>query len=452
MEEKQKSKKVEDSNIYIDAIKDVAEGVKIATDIVRQTMGPLGKNICIEMDEFPFSGITNDGASVIEKIDLTHPVQRIGLNAIKEAVLRSNANSGDGSTTTCVLLDAIMQEAIKSGLPSIEIKRELDTLLPEVIKLIDEQKRTITSDEVEAVATIAGESEEIGKLLGEIYKRIGKDGIVHLEGSGTYETHYDFIEGVRFVRTGFLSPYFASEGEKNKAVYEKPLILITKRKIEKESDISKIVQYCIDNKKPLIIFTDDMDSAIASRMVATHRAGVAKICIVKAPVIMKGSVFEDFSKCTGATILEDATGVTFKSLSLQHLGTCDKIIVDKDETVLIGTQDISEHIAELRTQQDDESKMRLSWLTTKTVLLKLGALSETDLYYRMKKVEDAIYSSRLALESGILAGGGLALYNVSKQTDNQILKVALQSPLKQIIINSGKNYEEITKQIDNYGL
>ena len=115
MEEKQKSKKVEDSNIYIDAIKDVAEGVKIATDIVRQTMGPLGKNICIEMDEFPFSGITNDGASVIEKIDLTHPVQRIGLNAIKEAVIRSNANSGDGSTTTCVLIDAIMQEAIKSG-------------------------------------------------------------------------------------------------------------------------------------------------------------------------------------------------------------------------------------------------------------------------------------------------------------------------------------------------
>ncbi len=439
------------NNIVENGLVGVANGVNIATNIVRKTMGPKGLNISMEEDEFPFFSICNDGATIIDKIDLTDPAERIGLNALKEAVSRSNANSGDGSTTTCVLLDALLQEAIKQGVSGIELKNQLDNLLPAIIQKIDDKKREITVEEVEAVATIAGESEELGRLLAEIYRKIGKDGIIHLEGSGNYETLYNFIQGIRFARTGYLSPYFASEGEKNKAVYENPLILVTKRKIEKDSDIESILEYVIANNRPLVIFTDDMDSAVASRMIATHRAKVAKICVIKASVLWKQSVFEDFAKVTGATIVEDATGVTFKNLGFDHIGTCEKIIVDKDETVILGGSDIDEHINDLRTRGDDESKLRLSWLTTKTVLLKLGSLSETDLYYKRLKCEDAIYSSRLALEDGVVDGGGICLWNIAQEIDNPILKEALQAPWKQIMA-SGVDSIDTAKVIDSAGI
>lgn len=439
-------------NIIEDGFKGIAQGVKIATDTVRQTMGPKGINVALEMDEFPFFGCTNDGATIIEKIELDESDQKIGLNAIKEAVMRSNANSGDGSTTTCVLLDAILQEALNSGIyDGIKLKNELDTYLPIILKKIDEKKREITIQNVRSVAIVAGESESLGDLLQEIYEKIGKGGIISLEGSGTYDTSYKFIDGVRFARTGFLSSHFITEGENNKAIYEKPVILITKRKIERDSDIETILEYIIKNNRPLIVFTDDMDSAVASRMVATYRAKVAKICIIKAPVMWKNSIFEDFAKCTGATVLEDATGVNYKNLALEHLGTCDKIVVDKDETVLIGIKDISEHISYLRTQTDDESKLRLSWLTTKTALLKLGALSETDLFYKRLKCEDAIYSCRLALEDGVVDGGGICLNEIAEEIDHPILKEALQAPYKQIL-STGITNIDITKVIDSSGI
>jgi len=435
------------NNIIEKGLIGIAAGVKKATDVARVTMGPKGKNVALEMDEFPFYGITNDGATIIDKLEFTDPAEKIGLNAIKEACSRSNANSGDGSTTTCVVLDAIMQEAIKSEVSGIELKNELDNLLPEIIKKIDDQKREITIKDIKSVATVAGESETLGELLQEIYEKIGKDGIISLEGSGSYNTSYKFIDGVRFARTGYLSPYFAYDEQavkekqkETKAIYENPLILITKRKIEKDSDIEEILEYAIANNRPLVIFTDDMDSGVASRMIATHRAKVSKILVIKAPTLWKPAVFEDFAKCTGATIIEDATGKNLKNLALEDLGTCAKIIVDKEETVLIGIKDISEHIVELRAKDDDESKLRLSWLTNKTVLLKLGALSETDLYYKRLKCEDAIYSARLALTGGVVAGGGICLLNVANSLVGasagvKILSEALKVPAMQVATN-----------------
>lgn len=452
------------SNVHANALRGIANGITIATNAVKPTLGAKGSNVCIEMEEFPYVAVTNDGAFIIEHIDLQDPMEKMGLNFVKEAVTRSNNNSGDGSTTTCVLLDAILQEGIKSGAKGIELKNSLDSLLPEVIKFIDEQKREITVDTVESVATIAGESEEVGKLLGEIYKKIGKDGIIHLEGSGTFETSYDFIEGVRFADTGYLSPYMVHDEEaiknnrkETKAVYENPTILVTKRKISTVADINPLLQTLTDlNKKDLIIFTDDMDSGVASMLVEAHKAKVINVCIIKAPVIYKNSVFDDFARCIGATVVEDASGVTFKNLPLSALGTCGKITITKDETVIIGIQDISEHIADLNTKTDIESLMRLSWLNNKTVLLKLGALSETDLFYKRLKMEDAIYSSRRALAGGIVAGGGVCLLNVANalvgdSVGVKILKEALKMPIRQIIHNSGYGTNGIVIREDCYG-
>jgi len=445
------------TNIHQNALVGIANGVSICADAVRGTMGARGKNVFIEQEFYPFHIITNDGATIIDNIILSDPLEKRGHALIKEATDRSNKNAGDGSTTTVVLLDALLKEGMKTGVNTLEIKHSLDECLPIIEKSIDENKKTITEKEVEDVATVAGESVELGKTLAEIYGLIGRDGIIHLEGSGTYDTSYNFIEGVRFFDTGYLSPFMVhderavKEGRKEtRAVYENPTILVTKRKISTLNDINPLLEALErQNKKDLVIFTDDMDSGVASLMVKAHKEHVFNILIIKAPVLWKPEVFEDFAKVTGSTIVEDASGITFKNLQLSHLGTCGKIIVDKEETVVIGISDIKDHINDLKSRQDDVSKLRLSWLTTKTAILKLGANSESELSYLRLKAEDAINASRLALQDGIVAGGGIALLNVIKDLPDtvggKILKEALQAPFKQICSNAG-----VTATVDDF--
>lgn len=437
------------TNIQENALHGMANGILIATKVVAPTMGAKGTNVVIEREQYPYSEICNDGATIIDSLQFEDACERRGLQFLKEAVARSNSNAGDGSTGTCVLVNGIIQEGVKSGAKGLEIKESLDSLLPIIIEKIDAQKREITVNEVEAVATIAGESEKIGKTLAEIYKKIGKDGIIHPEGSGTYNTSYDFVEGVRFTNTGFLSPYMVydeqakKEGRKEvKAVYENPTILITKRKIDKISDIDPLIRTLqAQNKKNLVIFTDDMDSNVASTLVKAHKEGIFNILIIKAPVLWKNYVFEDFARCTGATIIEDSSGISsFKNLPLAVLGTCEKLTTDENETVLIGIKDISEHIENLKTKEDTDSKVRLTYLTQKTALLKIGSQSETELTYLRLKWEDAIHSSRLALQDGIVAGGGVCLLNISKEMPDtiggKIMRKALEMPFRQIGMNA----------------
>jgi chaperonin GroEL len=424
-------------------------GISIANDAVKGTMGPAGKNVAIEVDLPPGHIITNDGAIIIGGIKLSDPIEKRGLAFIKEVVARSNANSGDGSTTTTVLTHAIIEEGMKQNVSAIEIKRSIDELLPIIEQKINDKKRTITEEEVEQVATISGESKELGALLGEIYKKIGKEGIIHLEGSGTYATSYTFTEGVRFDGAGYLSPYMVREEQavkeerkETRAVYENPTILVTKRKISHVNDINPLIETLQQQgKKDLVIFTDDMDSGVASLLVNVHVAKVMNVLIIKAPVLWKNYVFEDFAKCVGATIIEDATGLNFKNMELKHLGTCGKIITDKEQTVLMGTKDIGDHIAELKAEGSNDSLLRLSWLTTKTAILKLGANSETELSYLRLKAEDAINASKLALEDGIVLGGGVCLAEVADSLPDtiggRILSVALKAPMKQIMENLG---------------
>lgn len=436
-------------NTYKYALPRLAEGIRKACDMVAPTMGAAGTNVVLEHKLNPGHLLTNDGATIIQAIQLLDPIESIGLSFLKEAVERSNNNSGDGSTTTSVLLNAILQEGITSGVNTLEIKNSLDACLPLIEKSIDEQTRQITVEEIPAVATIAGENPGLAAILGDIYRVIGKDGIIHLEGSGTYETTYHLIDGVRFAGAGYLSPFMAHDDKaraggrkETRAVYENPSILVTKRKISHLNEINPLLAALqAQNKKNLVIFTDDMDSSVASVLIEAHKSHVIDLLIIKAPVLWKNYVFEDFAKVTGATLVEDASGITFKNLQLNHLGTCETIIVDKEETTVIGIADIADHLEELQKEQTTDSKLRLSWLTTKTAILKLGAKSETELSYLRLKAEDAIHSSRLALKGGIVAGGGVALRNAAKVLKNtiggKILKEALNAPLTQIMTNAG---------------
>ncbi len=434
-------------NIYIDALPRLAEGIRKANAIVSKTLGPKGGNVALQANFLPFHESVNDGATIIKRIELADPIQAMGLSYLKEAADRSNNNSGDGSTTTCVLLNAILEEGIKSGVNTLEIKQSLDETLPIIEKGIAEQTRQITVGDIPIVAEIAGESKELARVLGDIYKTIGKEGIIHMEGSGTYETTYSLIEGVRFIDTGYLSPYMATEGKK--AIYSKPTILVTKNKINHIKDIDPILQALIQRgDKALVIFTDDMDSNVARALIELQKNDKRSIniLIIKAPTLWKTYVFEDFAKCTGATIIEDASGTSLGSkFRLDWLGTCETLICDKEETTVIGIKDITDHIEDLEKDGSTDAKLRLSWLTTKTAILKLGAKSETELSYLRLKAEDAIFSSRSALKYGVVVGGGVALANcVGKMPDTiggKIMKVALSAPYRQIVANANENTE-----------
>lgn len=439
-------------NYLIDALPRLAEGVRKATSIVAQTMGPKGRNVEIESKLYPYHQITNDGATIIKSIVLSDPVEKIGLSHLQEAADRSNNNSGDGSTTTAVLLDSTLAEGIKTGINTMDIKNSLDACLPLIEQSIRDQTRGITVEDIPAVALVAGENSDLAAKLGEIYKIIGKDGIVHLENSGAYETTFDLIEGVRFVDTGFLSPYMAYDeqaekaGKKaTKAIYNKPTILVTKNKISHLKDIDPILQALIARgDKTLVIFTDDMDSNVARALIELQKneKRSINILIIKAPTLWKSYVFEDFAKITGATIIEDASGTSLgNKFRLDWLGSCETLVCDKEETTVIGIKDISDHVAELEAEGSKDSKLRLSWLTTKTAILKLGAKSETELSWLRDKATDAIFSCRTALHHGIVPGGGVALLHsidsMPTTVGGMILRQALMAPFNQIMNNAG---------------
>lgn len=445
-----------ENNILIKApaTRKLLNGLKTATSAIRLSYGAKGVNAIIEQEFYPYHMVANDCETILQSIQVKDRYEKIGLDLLKELSSKAHKDSGDGRKTTCIIGEEIIERGFDSNVLGVELKRELDELIPIIEKKIDAQKRKITEKDVEQVATIAGESRELGSILGSIYKKIGKDGIIIPEGSGTYTTAWDFIEGVRFGDTGYLSPYMVfdeeavKEGRKETcAVYKNPTILVTKSKIEKDDDIASLLDNCIRNNRPLVIFTDDMDSGVASRIIATHKAKVGKLLIIKAPTLWKNYIFEDFAKVTGSTIVEDASGIDFKSLQVSHLGTCSKITVDQDETTIIGGADISDHIEFLKSSDEPESARRLAWLTTKTCILRIGANNESELSYRRLKCYDAINASRLALRDGVVCGGGVALLNASRglprTTAGRILSVALQEPCKQILRNSGYTISEV---------
>lgn len=420
-----------------EAIEGTMSAINEVVELVKPTYGGGGSNVIIESKLNPKHLIANDAWTIIKDLKVNDPAQRIGLDFIKELISRQDKLSGDSRKTTLLLLNEILKEGYKADINKLELKRELDKLIPLIESEIDKQTKQITTSDIENVATTASENPEIGKLLQEIYQKIGKNGIIQCEGSGTYETSYRVIDGVRFDMASMLSPYMI-HNDKSKAVYEKPIILVTKKKIMSDDDINPILNEIeIQGKKDLVIFASDIDTGVAQMLIDLHKSHRFNICIIKVPSLWRDYYYEDFSKCVGATIVEE--GMSFKNMHLTMLGTCDKITVDSDETILIGTKDISEHIAQLQQQGNDDSKLRLSWLNNKTAILKLGANSETDLSYKLLKTYDAIHSSELALKYGVVKGGGLCLINICndlpKTVAGNIMSEALEKPYRQIIEN-----------------
>lgn len=426
-------------------LKGILSGVNQVVDLIRPTYGGLGSNAIVQSKLYPYHQTTNDCQTIVQSVKVEGYAETIAVNHLKELCDKQDKLLGNGRKTTLLILDTLLQEGIKYEGNKNQLKRELDALIPLVEAEIDLQTTQIGVDEVGLVATTASENKDTGALIQEIYQKIGPKGIIQVQASGTYETSYKETNGIRFDMTGMYSPEMVHDEsvpkEKQvKAIYEKPLILVSRTKISGDDDLDPIlVEMASRGQRDLVIFTHSMDSGVASKLVALHKSKAYNILIIKNASVWRDFVYEDFSKCVGATVIDDSTGKNFKNLNEGDLGTCDRIEVDENETIIIGNKDIAQHIETLQSRGDDDSKLRLEWLSNKSAIVKLGANSESDLSLKLLKFKDAIRSSELALKYGVVKGGGLCLREVSQKLPlteaGNIMSASLLTPWRQNIEN-----------------
>lgn len=450
-------------NLYFgeDAREKLSIGIRKVAAAVGGTMGTSGSNAIIEAIQSPSHYVTNDGFSIANAVHLADPIENMGKNILLESINRANKASGDGSSTTCVLTSAIIEEGNKHlGEHSpMELKRSLEACIPLIEASIERQKREIGVESVGAVAAISAEDEEIGAKIQEIYQEIGKDGIIHWDISKLPEDSYTIGHGITIDGAGFASPYMCDATESgqstNQIRLKNPKILVTKQKITSASDFESIgAALHAKDIKELIVFCDEVDPLVMPDLVMTRMQRGFRFVLVKMPVLWRDQWYEDLALASGATLIDPTAGLSLRTTTMEHLGTFDHITVTKDETFIDGIQDLAKHIEALETEGTDESKHRASRLNTKTARYFVGAHSDSALSYRRLKCEDAIAASYQALNGGIVAGGGVALLNASGAMDistvgGQILRFALQAPIKQICANSGI---EPYKPVDKMGV
>lgn len=431
-------------------------GIEKVSAVIRQSYGPKGGNVSIEEELYPLHRVANDAQSIIQKIQLEHPIERRGLNFIKELSDKASKDSGEGRKTTIIIAETLLKEGFKEKIDGMKLKEELDSLLPQVLESINKQSQRIEVSDIYKVAYTSSLNKEIADKIQDIYNEIGKDGIIQVEGSGTFDTIHEITDGVSFQGAIWWHPSMAHDEESQKlgkeelkAIYRKPSILFTRIKIRNEHEIGEFMDAISKSKqKDLVIFTDDIDLNVLSKMSSIHRMKAMNILVIKAPGLWKDQVFVDFAKCVGADILEEGSGVTWQTIVKDinsgtfKLGTCDKLVTDGEGTVLTGIQDISAYKKELEEKGDNESKRRLWRLNAKTALLKLGAGSESELSYKLLKCNDALNACRAALLEGVVEGGAKSLsYAVNSLDGNEtieaeVFKQALLEPYCQLVSNN----------------
>ncbi len=439
----------------------IVSGIRKCAQAVGGTMGTGGHNAILEAMEQPGHLTTNDGITILEAIRFADPLEEMGRKILLEAVKRANKQSGDGSSTTCVLTAAIIEEGLKHLDKSspMDIKRSLEDCVATIEANLFKQTRQITTSEVGQVATISAEDEGIGARIQDIYQQIGKKGIIHWDISKTFEDYYTLGQGITMHGAGYASPYMADLDEKTGqfstvARLTNPKILITKQKITSAGDFNALFAALNDKDiKEVVVFCADYEANIVPDLIRTRAIRGFKTILVRMPVIWGDEWFEDLALATGATIIEPALGVSLKDAKIEHLGTVANLIVDKDDVYFDGIKDLADHIADLNKMVTDATSLRASRLNTRTARYFVGAASDSALSYRRLKVEDAIGASWQALNGGIVAGGGVALLNAAislnptKTVGKTILHAALVAPLRTIANNAGIKLEGKTRKV-----
>lgn len=423
-------------------------GIRKCSNVVGGTMGSAGSNVLIEAIEHPGSGTTNDGATILNAIHLTDPIEEMGRKILMEAVGRANKMSGDGSSTTCVLTAAILEEGLKhlEGATPLELKKSLEACVPLIEESINQQKRDITVDEVGQVASISAEDEGIGARIQEIYQQIGKNGIIYWDISKTAEDTYTIGKGITIDGAGYYSPYMcdadASGNNTNAIRIKNAHILLMRQKVSSAADFNTLFESLFNKDiKDIVVFVDEIDPLVIPDLVRTRMMRGFRTVIVKMPVLWKDWWYDDLSKATGAQVIDAVVGLPLKTANISHLGVVENIVITKTDTYIDGIKDLTLHVQQLEEDGSDDAKLRMARLNTKTARYFVGAASDSALFYRRLKVEDAISSSYQALQGGIVAGGGSALAIAANtlsihELGQDIMIRALLAPAKQISLNA----------------
>lgn len=449
-----------------DARKGLKSGVDALANAVKVTLGPKGRNVALGKS-YGGPSVTKDGVTVAKEIDLKDALMNIGAQMIKEASTRTSDLAGDGTTTATVIAQAIVTEGMKNvaaGANPMDLKRGIDKGIEIVVEKIKKSAKKIsTKEEIKQVATIsANNDEQIGGLISDVIDKVGRDGVVTVEESKGFQTEIEYVEGMQFDR-GYVSAYFITDAEKLEAVMEDAYILITDQKLSSVQDIQAIAEKILQaSKKPLVIIADEVDGQALATLVVNKLRGVLNVVAVKAPGFgdRRKEMLQDIAELTGGTFISEEVGRKLESVEITDLGHATKVIVGKENTTIVdgsGEKAAIDRRVEMikkqiegTTSDYDKEKLqeRLAKLAGGVAVVRVGAASEVELNEKKDRVDDALNATRAALEEGVVAGGGVALFDARKDLESvsaegdvatgmTILKRALEEPLRQIAENAG---------------
>ncbi len=451
----------------IDAREELKKGVDALADAVKVTLGPKGRNVIIEK-KFGAPHITKDGVTVAKEVELEDKFQNMGAQLVKEVASKTGDDAGDGTTTATVLAQAIINVGLKNvtaGANPMDLKRGIDKAVAKIVENIKSQAQEVGDDfnKIESVARIsANNDEEIGKLIAEAMRKVKKEGVITVEEAKGTDTTVDVVEGMQFDR-GYISPYFVTNTEDMECEMERPYILIFDKKISSLKDMLPILEATAQSGRPLLIIAEDVDSEALATLVVNRLRGSLKVCAVKAPGFgdRRKEMLEDIAVLTGGVVISEEKGLQLEKATIDMLGTAEKVTVDKDNTTIVngaGNKDaIAARVAQIKTQIEkttsdyDKEKLqeRLAKLAGGVAVLYIGAPSEVEMKEKKDRVDDALSATRAAIAEGIVPGGGVAYIraisaienlkgdNDDEQTGIDIVKRAVEEPLRQIVANAG---------------
>ncbi len=461
----------------IDAREELKKGVDAIANAVKVTLGPKGRNVIIEK-KFGAPQITKDGVTVAKEVELEDSFQNLGAQLVKEVASKTGDDAGDGTTTATVLAQAIVNVGLKNvtaGANPMDLKRGIDKAVAQVVESIAKQAKSVGDDydKIEQVATISANNDAtIGALIADAMRKVSKDGVITIEEAKGTDTHIDIVEGMQFDR-GYISPYFVTNTEKMEVEMENPYILIYDKKISNLKELLPVLEPAVQSGRPFLIIAEDVESEALTTLVVNRLRSSLKICAVKAPGFgdRRKEMLEDIAILTGGVVISEEKGITLEKATLEMMGSAEKITVDKDNTVIVngvGDKDaISKRIGQIKTQIEtttsdyDREKLqeRLAKLAGGVAVLYVGAASEVEMKEKKDRVDDALSATRAAIEEGIVPGGGVAyiraiesLASLKAENDDEatgidIIKRAIEEPLRQIVNNAGKEGAVVVQKV-----
>jgi chaperonin GroEL len=473
-------------NIFFDtdARDKLKKGVDALADAVKVTLGPKGRNVILDK-KFGAPAVTKDGVTVAKDIELKEPIENMGAQLVKEVASKTADAAGDGTTTATVLTQAIFNIGIKNvaaGANPMDLKRGIDKAVTAIVENLKKQSKKINNNnEIAQVATIsANNDQEIGKMIASAMEKVGKDGVITVEEAKGTETEVKTVEGMQFDR-GYLSPYFVTNTDKMEAELERPYVLIYDKKISSMKELLPVLEAVVQTGRPLLIISEDVDGEALATLVVNKIRGALKIAAVKAPGFgdRRKAMLEDIAALTGGTVISEERGFKLENATLEYLGTAEKIIVDKDNTTVVNgagkKEEITARINQIKAQIEnttsdyDKEKLqeRLAKLSGGVAILYIGAATEVEMKEKKDRVDDALHATRAAVEEGIVPGGGVALIraaaaldsikldNEDQMTGVNIIKVAIEAPLRTIVANAGLEGSVIVQKVkegkDDFG-